>query len=258
MGCVRPLPVSRGSRVASSSNAFRPCRFSRLRRFSPRTALRVYCAPQPIMGFTWFWASQQTCACSQPSSQVCGPSECVLSGVGVPVTRAPPSPPLDVGLRPCRRPRGFVPPESSRSVPALPPARSLGTPMGFARPLAFTPVWFPRQAPHGKPWGPRTRRCVPAQQPSQRTLARLEVVVETTTPVGVVQPKLRARRRRRSRRTAPPFQEGHHRSGQPVKAAPCGPSRVHSPGHLTEVLVETRRYPAGVGRVFGTFKDHTG
>ena len=34
--------------------SFRPCRSSRLRRFTPRTPLRVCCAPQPVIGFAAF------------------------------------------------------------------------------------------------------------------------------------------------------------------------------------------------------------
>jgi hypothetical protein len=44
--------TSAGSRLVPS--VFRPCRFSRLRRFPPFRGLRVCCIPQPIMGFTWF------------------------------------------------------------------------------------------------------------------------------------------------------------------------------------------------------------
>jgi len=56
--CSRPVPTSpRGclrSGVAKHSDIFRPCRSSRLRRFSPRAALQVYCALQPAMGFEPF------------------------------------------------------------------------------------------------------------------------------------------------------------------------------------------------------------
>jgi len=39
-----------------SPNMFRPCRSSRLRRFTPCSTLQAYCILQPIMGFTTFQA----------------------------------------------------------------------------------------------------------------------------------------------------------------------------------------------------------
>lgn len=54
---VRPLPEIRGlpsARSCHAPNSFRPCRFSRLRRFAPHSASRVYCTPQPAIGFAWF------------------------------------------------------------------------------------------------------------------------------------------------------------------------------------------------------------
>jgi hypothetical protein len=39
------------ARACHSSNSFRPCRSSRLRRFSPRVAVQVCCTLQPTMGF---------------------------------------------------------------------------------------------------------------------------------------------------------------------------------------------------------------
>jgi hypothetical protein len=44
------------ARVYHSPNSFRPCRSSRLRRFTPRSILQAYCILQPIMGFTTFQA----------------------------------------------------------------------------------------------------------------------------------------------------------------------------------------------------------
>jgi len=58
---VRPLSVARGSGLPHP-NMFRPCRSSRLRRFPPHTVLRVYCTPQPVMGFARFPAEGPTCA----------------------------------------------------------------------------------------------------------------------------------------------------------------------------------------------------
>lgn len=43
-----------GGKAATLSRMFRPCRFSRLRRFTPRPTLQVYCALQPVMGFAAF------------------------------------------------------------------------------------------------------------------------------------------------------------------------------------------------------------
>jgi hypothetical protein len=37
-------------------DTFRPCRSTRLRRFTPLSTLRVYCTPQPAMGFAMFRA----------------------------------------------------------------------------------------------------------------------------------------------------------------------------------------------------------
>jgi hypothetical protein len=45
-----------GARDYHFPSTFRPCRSSRLRRFTPRIVLRVYCAPQPTMRFAWFQA----------------------------------------------------------------------------------------------------------------------------------------------------------------------------------------------------------
>ena len=44
------------AREYHSPNMFRPCRSSRLRRFTPRSILQAYCILQPIMGFTTFQA----------------------------------------------------------------------------------------------------------------------------------------------------------------------------------------------------------
>jgi hypothetical protein len=49
---ARPKPWS--ARSCQAPHAFRPCRFSRLRRFSPRCTLRVCCASLPVMGFAPF------------------------------------------------------------------------------------------------------------------------------------------------------------------------------------------------------------
>lgn len=49
----RQLPAP-STRVSHDPDTFRPCRSSRLRRFTPRSIVRVYCAPQPIMGFAEF------------------------------------------------------------------------------------------------------------------------------------------------------------------------------------------------------------
>jgi hypothetical protein len=47
-----PKPSS--ARRCHSSHAFRPCRFSRLRRLTPRGALRVCCTSLPVIGFAQF------------------------------------------------------------------------------------------------------------------------------------------------------------------------------------------------------------
>jgi len=59
---ARPLPAPRprergqvpSARGCHTPNSFRPCRSSRLRRFSPRITLQVCCTLQPTMGFTTF------------------------------------------------------------------------------------------------------------------------------------------------------------------------------------------------------------
>jgi hypothetical protein len=51
------LPSTRGCQLPSS---FRPCRSSRLRRLSPRSALQVCCTLQPTMGFATFQVRQST------------------------------------------------------------------------------------------------------------------------------------------------------------------------------------------------------
>jgi hypothetical protein len=48
-----------GARGCQLSSAFRPCRSSRLRRFTPHAASRVYCTPQPTMGSAWFRADRR-------------------------------------------------------------------------------------------------------------------------------------------------------------------------------------------------------
>ena len=62
ISAARPLPAPRprergqspSARGCHTPNSFRPCRSSRLRRFSPRFALQVCCTLQPTMGFTTF------------------------------------------------------------------------------------------------------------------------------------------------------------------------------------------------------------
>ena len=61
MGVVRPLPVETSRRRTLPSarachvpDSFRPCRSSRLRRFTPHIVLQVCCALQPAMGFAKF------------------------------------------------------------------------------------------------------------------------------------------------------------------------------------------------------------
>jgi hypothetical protein len=45
--------------VCQNSNTFRPCRFSRLRRFTPLSVARACCIPLPDMGFARFSADCQ-------------------------------------------------------------------------------------------------------------------------------------------------------------------------------------------------------
>jgi hypothetical protein len=107
---MRPLSVARGSGLPHP-NAFRPCRSSRLRRFSPHTASRVCCTPQPVMGFARFPAGGPTRADSptflraflSPSKLFPIPAGCLSPG-SLPPRRCPVEP---KSYAP--RPRGLVP-----------------------------------------------------------------------------------------------------------------------------------------------------
>jgi len=47
------------ARILPNPCTFRPCRSSRLRRFTPHCTLRVCCTPLPTMRFTWFYADRR-------------------------------------------------------------------------------------------------------------------------------------------------------------------------------------------------------
>ena len=74
ISAARPLPAPRprergqspSARGCHTPNSFRPCRSSRLRRFSPRFALQVCCTLQPTMGFTTFPAHSPLLARTLP------------------------------------------------------------------------------------------------------------------------------------------------------------------------------------------------
>jgi hypothetical protein len=73
-------------------NLVRPCRSSRLRRFTPHEAVRVCCTPLPTMRFTWFPADTRRCRRSPNLSHRCNALRSLsLSSGGFPVTRARPS-----------------------------------------------------------------------------------------------------------------------------------------------------------------------
>ena len=91
--CVRPLSVARGSGLPHP-NAFRPCRSSRLRRFTPHTVSRVCCTPQPVMGFTRFPAEGRLSPTPDISPSVPFPFEALPDSSGWPVSRLPASSPL--------------------------------------------------------------------------------------------------------------------------------------------------------------------
>jgi hypothetical protein len=66
IGLVRPLPAGRNQPLARSchtSHMFRPCRSSRLRRFSPHMVLQVCCTLQPTWGSFSFQRVQLTPLC---------------------------------------------------------------------------------------------------------------------------------------------------------------------------------------------------
>jgi hypothetical protein len=61
-------------------SVFRPCRSTRLRRFAPRKALRVYCTPLPAMGFATFpprslTSFRRRMLAPEPSQMALTPSE---------------------------------------------------------------------------------------------------------------------------------------------------------------------------------------
>jgi len=61
-------------RICHNPDSFRPCRFSRLRRFSPRFALQVCCTLLPAMGFATFPVLAGSCSrCEILSSDVVSP-----------------------------------------------------------------------------------------------------------------------------------------------------------------------------------------
>lgn len=60
-----PVPTEMGLK-APTLNTDRPCRFSRLRRFTPHTASRACCISRPTMGFARFQACRRHC-CRTPN-----------------------------------------------------------------------------------------------------------------------------------------------------------------------------------------------
>lgn len=102
LGFAQRSPLRRAPRVSTPgcpgsaryqlANSFRPCRSSRLRRFTPHEAVRVCCAPLSTMGFTWFSAVTRRC---RPIPTFLTGAQALrsfpLSSSGFPVTRALPS-----------------------------------------------------------------------------------------------------------------------------------------------------------------------
>lgn len=82
-----------GPKLAKAPDTFRPCRSSRLRRFTPHEAWRVCCTPPTTMGFTWFRAIQKPLRATDLTllSDADSLRSFSLSSGGFPVTRALPS-----------------------------------------------------------------------------------------------------------------------------------------------------------------------
>ena len=167
---VRPLSVARGSELPHP-NTFRPCRSSRLRRFTPHTALRVCCTPQPVIGFAWFRADRRHSPTPDPPPKRSFPLEALLRTSGFACHQAPC--PLAVGARqaklPTPRPRGFVPIRSSthrvsprcmHELPGVPSTQAF-----TEDPVAGGSYWLPRCPT-------QLRRDCPVRAPAHRVSTR--------------------------------------------------------------------------------------
>lgn len=121
----RPEGLPRLAVGSHSIRTFRPCRSSRLRRFSPHLSPRVCCTSQPIMGFARFWETLLLCRFRTP--------RCVL------VSSLPAPARSRLKLRFHHIHRGQARSMAVETAPISPPSRP------FQRPLSRTPS-TPRRA----------------------------------------------------------------------------------------------------------------
>jgi hypothetical protein len=134
------------ARSCQTPDAFRPCRSSRLRRFTPLDTLQVYCTLHPAMGFAKFPVcylpfARRRGAGGSPSPVALYPSEC--------------SPPLQAGARhrapvPSRRCSGFLvvgPPVLPRLAPRPSACRPTSGSCSAAKSVASPPALPPTNCP---------------------------------------------------------------------------------------------------------------
>jgi hypothetical protein len=152
---ARPLSVARGSGLPLP-NSFRPRRSSRPRRLAPRTASRVCCTPQPILGFTRFHADRRRLPTTDAPPSALSPSKLFLLDSREPVSRLRASSPLLSRRTEVRRGGTEVPRSASRpcSVQESRTAGSCRIPSPFGPPTTSLPSGPCR---HGRcfelPWG---------------------------------------------------------------------------------------------------------
>lgn len=143
---ARPLPADRSRPSAWRCHlpgSFRPCRFSRLRRFTPSTAPRVYCAPLTAVGFALLqdWTVRLLSVVSQFHSR----KRNTLRSVSL-IDSLPASPETPGGRSTpqCHALSPFQPASSTESRVATRPEESaVGRPQGFEpsqNPLPLTRV----------------------------------------------------------------------------------------------------------------------
>jgi len=169
-----------GARGCHLSSSFRPCRSSRLRRFTPHTESRVCCTPLPTMGSAWFRADRRLTPTPDPPHRRSTLRSVPLSGSGsprhweprFPLTEAPTLSPF---APPCSEELDFAaasglsPPKSPLLSTRVATRRRLVTPLGFSQELRLspsqlerTPGWLSRRRSGGVPPAPKCRASAAA------------------------------------------------------------------------------------------------